>query len=50
MYQHYLGVDLHRKRTYVVLMDSQGNISDQRRMASDAMTEYVDRLPVWFKN
>lgn len=45
MYQHYLGVDLHRKRTYVVLMDSQGNISDQRRMANEAMADYVDQLP-----
>jgi transposase len=45
MYQHYLGVDLHRKRTYVVLMDSQGNISDQQRMTNDAMTDYVAQLP-----
>jgi len=26
-------------------MDSQGNISDQRRMANDAMAEYVNQLP-----
>jgi len=45
MYQHYLGVDLHRRRSYVVLMDSQGNISDQRRLPNDAMPDYVAQLP-----
>ena len=45
MYQHYLGVDLHSKRTYVVLMDCQGSICDQRRMTNDAMTSYVAQLP-----
>jgi len=45
MYQHYLGVDLHRHRSYVVLMDSQGNISDQRRLPNDAMPDYVTQLP-----
>lgn len=45
MYQYYLGVDLHHKRTYVVLMDSQGTICDQRRMTNEAMTDYVAQLP-----
>ncbi|HVO70455.1 MAG TPA: transposase [Aggregatilineaceae bacterium] len=45
MDQHYLGVDLHSKRTYVVLMDSQGTICNQRRMTNDAMTTYVAQLP-----
>ena len=45
MYQHYLGVDLHRRRTYVVLMDKEGEISDQRRMPNDAMSDYVAQLP-----
>jgi transposase len=45
MYQYYLGVDLHHKRTYVVLMDSQGAICDQRRMTNAAMTDYVAQLP-----
>ena len=26
MYQHYLGVDLHRRRSYVVLMDAGGKV------------------------
>ena len=42
MYQHYLGVDLHRRRSYVVLMDAQGNIGDQRRLPNDAIL-----VPVW---
>ncbi len=45
MYQHYLGVDLHRRRSYVVLMDAQGKISDQRRLPNDAMLDYVAQLP-----
>lgn len=45
MYQHYLGVDLHKRRTYVVLMDADGNISDQRRLPNDAMPDYIAQLP-----
>ena len=45
MYQHYLGVDLHKRRTYVVLMDADGNISDQRGLANDAMSDYIAQLP-----
>lgn len=45
MYQHYLGVDLHRRRTYVVLMDKEGEVCDQRRLPNDAMSDYVAQLP-----
>ena len=45
MYQHYLGVDLHKRRTYVVLMDADGNVSDQRRLPNDAMPDYIAQLP-----
>lgn len=45
MYQHYLGVDLHKRRTYVVLMDADGKISDQRGLANDAMPDYIAQLP-----
>ena len=45
MYQHYLGVDLHRRRSYVVLMDAEGNIGDQQRLPNDAMPDYVSQLP-----
>jgi transposase len=45
MYQHYLDVDLHRRRSYVVLMDNQGKLIDQRRLPNDAMSDYVAQLP-----
>jgi transposase len=45
MYQHYLGVDLHRRRTYVALMDREGQIIDQRRLPNDAMPDYAAQLP-----
>jgi transposase len=45
MYTHYLGVDLHRRRSYVVLMDAKGKISDRRRLPNDAMPDYVSQLP-----
>lgn len=45
MYQYYLGVDLHRRRSYVVLMDNQGKLIDQRRLPNDAMPDHVAQLP-----
>jgi hypothetical protein len=45
MYQHYLGVDLHRRRSYVVLMGNQGKLIDQRRLPNDAIPDYVAQLP-----
>jgi transposase len=45
MYKYYLGVDLHRQRTYVVLMDRQGKVKDHRRLPNDAMADYVAQLP-----
>ena len=46
MYQHYLGVDLHSRRSYVVLMDNQGKLIDERRLPDDAMLDYVAQLPI----
>ena len=45
MYQHYLGVDLHQRRSYVVLIDAGGIVIDQRRLPNDAMPDYVAQLP-----
>jgi hypothetical protein len=45
MYKYYLGVDLHRRRSYVALMDAKGKIRDQRRLPNDAMPDYVAQLP-----
>jgi transposase len=44
-FQNYLGVDLHKRRTYVVLMDKQGQVSDSRRLPNDEMMAYVKQLP-----
>jgi activator of 2-hydroxyglutaryl-CoA dehydratase len=35
MYQHYLGVDLHSKRTYLVLMDAEGQVQARQRMNNE---------------
>jgi len=45
VYQHYLGVDLHKRRSYVVLMDGQGHISEHRRLSNDAMADYAAQIP-----
>ena len=31
MYPFYLGIDLHLKRTYVVLMNAEGEVLDKQR-------------------
>jgi len=41
MYPFYLGIDLHLKRTYVVLMDSTGAVIDERRIQNLDMSEYL---------
>ena len=46
MSQHYLGVDLHGKRTYLVLMDQNGEVKDRRRLLNSEIGEYVAKLPL----
>ncbi len=46
MFQHYLGVDLHGKRTYLVLMDQNGEVKDRRRLLNSEVGEYVAKLPL----
>ncbi len=42
----YLGSDLHLKRSYVVLMDANGEVIDQRGLPNDAMKGYISqRVP-----
>ena len=43
MYPFYLGIDLHLKRTYVVLIDAEGEIIDQRRLLNTEIPEYLDQ-------
>ena len=43
MYPFYLGIDLHLKRTYVVLMDERGRVVDERRLANEEMAAYLKK-------
>jgi len=46
MYPFYLGIDVHLKRTYVVLMDNMGHIIDERRLPNDKFEQYLkDEVP-----
>jgi len=41
MYPFYLGIDLHLKRTYAVLMDSTGQVIDEQRIKNLDIKEYL---------
>ena len=41
MYPFYLGIDLHLKRTYVVLMNISGEVIDERRVNNQEIPEYL---------
>jgi hypothetical protein len=41
MYPFYLGIDLHLKRSYVVLMKANGDPIDQRRLRNKEVTAYL---------
>ena len=43
MYPFYLGIDLHLKRTYVVLMDTEGQVIDERRLLNAEMAGYLEQ-------
>ena len=45
MYPFYLGIDLHLKRTYAVLMDSTGTVLDERQVQNVNMKEYLEKVP-----
>jgi len=46
MYSFYLGIDLHLKRTYVVLINKEGEVIDERRMKNSEMKKYlVEHVP-----
>ena len=45
MYQHYLGVDLHSKRTYLVLMDAEGEVQDRCRLDNHEVANYIAAFP-----
>ena len=43
MYPFYLGIDLHLKRTYVMLMDAEGEVIDERRLLNTEMAGYLEK-------
>jgi transposase len=46
MYPFYLGIDLHLKRTYMVLMDAKGEIINKGRISNQEMTKYLqEKVP-----
>lgn len=46
MYPFYLGIDLHLKRTYAVLMKSSGEVIDERRISNLDIEAYLEeRVP-----
>ena len=46
MYPFYLGIDLHLKRTYMVLMDAKGEIINKGRISNQEITNYLqEKVP-----
>ena len=46
MYPFYLGIDLHLKRTYMVLMDAKGEIINKGCISSQEITKYLqEKVP-----
>lgn len=41
MSEYYLGIDLHKRRSYVVLMDAQGKVISEGGLSNDDMSEYL---------
>jgi transposase len=46
MYPFYLGIDLHLKRSYMVLMNAEGDVIDKRRLKNTEIEEYIrEKVP-----
>ena len=46
MYPFYLGIDLHLRRTYMVLMDANGEVVDKQRISNNEITKYLqEKVP-----
>jgi len=43
MYPFYLGIDLHLKRTYIVLMDSHGQVKDEKLLRNEELAAYLEQ-------
>lgn len=44
MYPFYLGLDLHKKDTYAVLIDQTGAVIDQRQISNDKILNYLEEV------
>jgi transposase len=44
MYPFYLGIDLHNKNTYAVLMDKAGEVLDERRISNEETPQYLEEV------
>jgi hypothetical protein len=42
MYPFYLGIDLHLKRTFMVLIDAKGEVIDKERISNKEIKEYLE--------
>ena len=42
MYSFYLGIDLHRKKTYAVLIDKAGEVIDERQISNNETIPYLE--------
>ena len=46
MYPFYLGIDLHLKRTYMVLIDAKGEVINKGRISNQEISEYLqEKVP-----
>lgn len=46
MYPFYLGIDLHLKRTFMVLMDAKGEVIEKERISNQEITQYLqEKIP-----
>jgi len=43
MYPFYLGIDLHLKRTFMVLMNAKGEIIEKERISNQEITKYLQK-------
>jgi len=42
MSEYYLGIDLHKRRSYVVLMDAQGKLISEGGLSNDDMSDHLE--------
>jgi hypothetical protein len=43
MYSFYLGIDLHLKRSYLVLMNAEGEVVDKQRLKNTEIKNYIKK-------